>query len=137
MGHEIHTLETRRGVMYREYSTTSGMYQTPSLTGDEMRLYLLSISYEGGLNATLLGIERQFQNVQSKSGWGKKPTDYWGKRFSKQRSKKAFLADTQERLDTPLRELLKEGIDAFRNTGHDPESTTRLGNQADGLLKLL
>ncbi len=129
MGSIIHAVRRKDGTfVYREYSNASGMYNTPTLNEKEISFYLLwRYAWESGAGTSLassairiperLSIAKKYgssdgnnENRRSLKNWDRKPQDYWGKTFPKEKTKEAFLADVSSKLDTPFREIIKEEV---------------------------
>jgi hypothetical protein len=159
MGNEIHAIRKPNGCfLYRSYSTTSDMYLTPALNEGEMSLYLLyaaakeslatlSVSPLGSVNKRL---ERARESGtsdrngrRSLKSWEKRPQDYWGDRFAKEKTKKALLADISEYLAAPLHKHIAVALRGSQEAsgqdfhGRETEEAQTAKAKIEGLIALL
>ena len=126
MGNEIHAIQKKDGsFLYRHYSTTSDMYTTPTLTEEEMSLFLLYDIASDSLSSLRINplaniherLQRARENGTSFKGdtrtlnkWEERPQDYWGDRFAKEKTKEAFLVDISTYLAAPLSEHISSAL---------------------------
>ena len=133
------------------------MYNTPPLDESEMSFYLLFdlakhslstlctnplIIYEQLNKAREFGTSAQNEK-RNLAKWERRPQDYWGDRFVKERTKESFLEDISQHLAAPLSEHIYDalyflpmarGRDLFgKKTKQAKEDQTKI----KGLLSLL
>lgn len=158
MGNEIHAIKKDGAFLYRHYSTVSDMYNTPPLTEDEMFFFLLYDTAVDNLRSLAVSpimaiherMERARENGTSNKEdrrnlkrWEKRKQDYWGTRFSKERTKGAFLADISEYMAAPLSEHIAlalrsaPGADGRDFYGETTPQAKENSNKIKGLLSLL
>jgi hypothetical protein len=125
MSKEIHAIKREDGFRYREFSDGSDHYVTPPLSEEEMTLFLLGDFALNSCRSLGLKVQeipdmlkRARETGTSSSGdsrslnqWDDFPQDYWGTRFPEERTTEAFLSDVEDRLNTPLRKIIKDSIE--------------------------